>query len=756
MLPFCLSAIAGAVICSQLAALPSNHVLLLAVLTAGLLLRRPAGQCVAALLCGFAFFGWSAASALEQRLARDLHRTNLRFTAEIIDFPKVKDGNLSLLVRTRDGRLPARMRLSWYRTRVSPRLGETWDFTARLSRPRGARNPGGFDYEGWLHRERIGASGYILSGQPMPPGKVSPFVWLRLHAADRMVSLLPEDAARAALLAIAIGARQDITAASWERYAATGTTHLMAISGLHVGLAATATALFAWFVSGVLCPSGNLRDRALLLAAPVAALYAAVSGFGIPSRRAVLMTVCVVCSLLLRRTHRAPDTLAIVAIIVLLADPLALLSPGFLLSFAAVAVLIQVGAERRGHHPPGARVMLWFRELGHLQAALLFGLLPLTALLFARTAWLAPVANLLVLPLFSCVTVPAALLGLILDGPLAAAGDLLLRLAWLSLRATHWLIDGLAAIPGSRLPLPALSGAARALLVIPVLWLLPAGVPGRRLAILSFAALLLYRPPPPPDGCVELQALDVGQGLAVFLRTREHTLLYDTGPAYPGGSSSAERVVLPFLNSRRVRALDALVVSHADQDHAGGASYLLDALPVGHVLAGETLPDDRAQLACNAGQRWLWDDVQFDVLYPATGSAGGGNNSSCVLRVRAGRASILLTGDIEASAERALLHAGVIHNTSLVLVPHHGSRTSSTAAFVNALQAEVAIVSAGFENRWGFPKADVVARWTAAGSRLMNTAESGAISFRACADGELTLLGEYRRQAQRYWHEADL
>ncbi|MGB5347462.1 MAG: DNA internalization-related competence protein ComEC/Rec2, partial [Woeseia sp.] len=682
MLRICLSAIFGAAAASALPVLPARPGLLLFAALAALLAVAGRARPFAAAALGFIAFCLSAQVALNQQLSPALHRNKMQFTAEIIDFPKITESSISLLVQSSDVRLPARLRLSWYRSQARPRLGDTWQFEATLRRPRGTRNPGGFDYEGWLHRERIGASGYVVSATKVAAAPRGSLAGLRAHVVERIGALLPPGAARAALLAITVGTRHEIPAAAWQRYAATGTSHLMAISGLHVGLAAAGTTLLVWLLGGLLRPTGNLRDRALLAAVPVTVMYAAIAGFAVPAQRALLMTVCGSCLLLLRRTERAPALLALAAIVVLAVDPLALLAPGFLLSFGAVALLLYVGAFRRLQRGAAgvSAAARGIRELVRLQAALLLGLLPLTGLLFGRSAWLAPLANLLVIPLFGAVTVPAALLGVALDGPVAPVGDLLLWLAWYSLRAAHLVIDLLAAMPAALLLLPQLQGPALLLLLFPCLWVvLPQGFPGRYLAWLSFVAVLLYRPPAVPANCFDLHTLDVGQGLSLLVRTPRHALLYDTGPAYAGGSSSAERVVLPFLAAIGVRAVDTLIVSHADQDHAGGLATLLSAVPVERVLAGEPPAPPWAQELCEAGQRWRWDGVQFDLLYPGADLPRDGNNSSCVLAITIGASRVLLTGDIEARAERILLQKRQLQQAGLVLLPHHGSRTSSTA-----------------------------------------------------------------------------
>jgi competence protein ComEC len=264
----------------------------------------------------------------------------------------------------------------------------------------------------------------------------------------------------------------------------------------------------------------------------------------------------------------------------------------------------------------------------------------------------------------------------------------------------------------------------------------------------------MYKSPPPPHGCVDMHALDVGQGLSAVLRTAQRTLVFDTGPSFRGGSDVGQLVLVPWLRSAGEGTVDMLVVSHAHDDHSGGAATLVDAVEVTQILAGEELASmAQPQLKCRGGQAWLWDGVRFSVMHPALYPLQGSNNSSCVLEIAAGAHKILLAGDIEAPVENHLTRIGALSPVDIVLVPHHGSRTSSSPAFVSALRPSVAIVSAGFDNRWGFPKEDVVERWQQAGARVMNTATSGAIHYRVCANTGVHLHSEQRVRMRRYWHE---
>ena len=285
-----------------------------------------------------------------------------------------------------------------------------------------------------------------------------------------------------------------------------------------------------------------------------------------------------------------------------------------------------------------------------------------------------------------------------------------------------------------------------------MLWvILPQGWPGRGLALLAFAAALLHEPAAPKHSCLSADVLDVGQGLAVVLRTETHSLLYDTGPAFRSGSNAADFTVIPFLRYRGISTLDVLVVSHSDLDHAGGVSSILGHFEPGRIRVGE--PDVTPGHPCRSPEQWEWDDISFAVIHPEAKSAWRGNNASCVILITVGEHKLLITGDIEAEAERSILQQGLIGPVDIVIVPHHGSRTSSVLQFVDELRPSVALVAAGYRNRWGFPKPDVRARWQSAGAAVLTTADSGALSFQLCAGEALGVVREHRSDEKRMWHD---
>jgi competence protein ComEC len=380
-------------------------------------------------------------------------------------------------------------------------------------------------------------------------------------------------------------------------------------------------------------------------------------------------------------------------------------------------------------------------------------LMPLTVLIFGRVVSVAPIVNLFAVPVFSVVTVPSLLIGLILDGWAQPLGDKALLVAAASLGLVEMLIAVASQVTWASIAIPAISGTAWITIGVPLLWVtLPPGWPCRLLLVPALLALGLHVPARPDNACADIDVLDVGQGLSIVVTTRSKTVIFDTGPAYRSGSNAAESLVLPFLEKRGIDSVDTLIVSHADLDHAGGVESLLAGVKVRDLRAGEPLTTG-AERRCIAGDHWQSDGIRFSFVHPLPDSEFRGNDASCVLLIEAGNYRALLTGDIERPAEAGLARAGSLPAVDVVIVPHHGSRTSSSPAFVAALKPTVAIVSASHGNRWGFPKDDVVGRWQAAGAEVLGTAESGAISMRLCGQGGLVSLTRQRDRKRRIWHE---
>jgi competence protein ComEC len=653
-------------------------------------------------------------------------------------------------------KLPGKILLSWYRStagqeddaallerEVHP--GERWLLTVRLRRPHGSVNPNGFDYEAWLLERGIGATGYVRSkgSRELLGKRNSVFDYVeqaREAVRDRFERHLGATPAAGILIALAVGDQRAISSEEWRLFNRTGVTHLMSISGLHVtlisGLAAWLVG-FAWRRVPYLALRLPARKSAALAAILGALGYTLLAGFAVPAQRTFYMVSVVALALWSGRITSPVRTLALALAAVVAADPWAPLSPGLWLSFGAVALIFYVAAKDRN------TVVQWAR----IQWAITVGLAPAALLVFGQISVAGPLANALAIPVVSIVVTPLALLAAVLPVP-----ALLDCAAWL----VEWLLQFLewcAALPGAlwEQHVPPLWSVLLAL--AGVAWLLaPRGVPWRFAGLALLAPAFAVRPPAPAPGTAWVTALDVGQGLAVVVRTAGRTLLYDAGPAFGAEADSGGRIVLPMLRAAGVSRIDALVLSHEDADHIGGALTILETFEVGALHSSLPSPHPLNALAaarrCVAGQAWTWDGVRFEFLHPAAGRSYKRNDGSCVLRIASANGTMLLTGDIERTAEAVLLSTFENLKADILLVPHHGSRTSSTAPFIAAVAPRWAIVTAGYRNRFGHPNAEVLERYARAGARVARTDLEGAVSV--SLGNELSVATERARRA-RYW-----
>ena len=733
-----LALLVGAGVCLLLPGLPPWPVLLLLlVMGVPLWWRATRLRWLGAGLIGFAWTGLQAALVLSAQLPPSLEKQDLSIEGRIVNLPEAEARRTRFRFRVDDNASQPRplrgklLQLSWYDDyqatepglRTQLQAGARWHLQVRVRAPRGLANPGGFDSERHALAQRLAATGYVRnpeSAQQLAQ-PVGINAWREMMSA-RIEAAVPSASSRY-VRALALGDTQALSDRDWEILRASGLTHLIAISGFHVGLVAGFFALCGaglWRlfpVWGRVIPRPQAAGFAALLGAGG---YAAVAGFALPTVRTVLMIAVVVLARLSRRPARAVDSLALALVAVLLFDPLALLAAGFWLSFAGVAWLVWCLPQSQQQH--------WAKGFVSAQGVATLGLLPLTVILFGQASLAGPLANLVAIPWWSLVVVPLSLLGTGLEAVHAGWGTG----AW---RAAAWCFDLswplFVAMAESRFALwwlPEARWYALPLALVGAFWmLLPRGVPGKSLALLLWLPLLWPDRELPAPGEVELLMIDVGQGLSVLVRTRQHALLYDMGPAVRDGFDAGERAVIPTLRALGVARLDRAVVSHGDNDHAGGFPALRRVVPLLQSLAPAGSPV-LADAPCIASQGWRWEGVDFRFLHPARHFPYLGNEASCVLRIESAHGTILLTGDIGEVVERELLrrerHA---LRADVVLAPHHGSGGSSDPDFVAATGARLALVANGFGNRFGHPRAEVVARWQAHGAEVLETAQSGAI-----------------------------
>lgn len=754
--------LAGVLTLQQFTQLPAPQWAWLGLPLLLLALRYPAWRPLAWFAAGLLSAWWTAAAILAQELPAELEGRDLVVEGVIASLPNNNDERTRfefVVERLGDGEhvaaRPGRIMLSWYGERPLVRGGERWRFTVRLKRPHGFMNPGGFDYEAWLFRHRLRATGYVRpEGEqrrlPSPPYDY-PLLRARQGLADAMERALAGRPYAGIVEALAFGETRHIPPQQWEVLTATGTIHLVAISGSHVTLIAGLVFFLMrrvwllWSRLALRWPAPKVAAVAGLLAALV---YSALAGFAVPTQRALIMIAVVMIALLRQRHTRPFHVLAVALLLVLLWDPLAVMEAGFWLSFAAVAVIFY---GMRARLAPGG----WWWHLGRIQLLVAVGLLPLMLMLFQKVSVVSPLANIVAVPWITLLVVPVTLVGALLVTWWPAAGALILALAD---SVTGWLwplLEWLAASPVAQWtqPVPPMWTLVPAALGIAIL-LAPAGVPGRWLGMVLLAPMLAVTPPRPAAGEAWLTLLDVGQGLAAVVRTAGHNLVFDAGPAFSDTFDAGNAAVVPYLRAMGIGRVDTLIASHGDRDHIGGLPAVLKQVAVRELLSSvpDRLPQAAAARPCQAGQRWQWDGVQFEILYPVAALAVRGNDASCVLRVSTAGGALLLPGDIEKRSEKALLAASAPLRAEVLIAPHHGSNTSSTAAFLEAVQPRYALFAVGYRNRYGFPKPAVVERYRAARAVLLDTAQEGAITLRLGAAGVTTAPQSHRREALRYWH----
>ncbi|MBB5368542.1 MULTISPECIES: DNA internalization-related competence protein ComEC/Rec2 [unclassified Janthinobacterium] len=802
---FILGFAAGAYWLQTQAALPAHAGTTLAVaclvcLLAGYVLRhqhallRLLSGCAGGVILGFFWAAWLAQLALAPQLALADEGRDITVTGTIASLPYHFEQGVRFnfaVEKAVGAQVSPLIALSWYkgfRDEVTNEVGdvqpgERWQLTVRLQRPHGNANPMGFDYEVWLLEQGVRATGYVrpqpradtpnvrLDGFVVSFGNVVEACRAALRA--RIERSLVSKPYAGVIVALVVGDQRAIPQSDWQVFNRTGVSHLISISGLHITMIAGLVALAAgalWrrsFFTGWQLPLLLPAQKVAALAGAVAALlYVLLAGFGVPAQRTLYMLMVVAIALWTGRITSVFHVLCLALGVVVLLDPWAVLWPGFWLSFGAVATILyaSVGRISAPVAPDASRWQRLRAELAlgaHTQYVVTVGLVPLTMLLFSQVSLVSPIANALAIPVVSLVVAPLSLSASLLPAPLS---DWLLLLAHFIVQLLVQLLEWLSIGPFAVWTAPAPPWWSFAWALFGTLWLLaPRGWPHRWLGMLSWLPLMTALPASPAPGQLWVTAFDVGQGMALLVETHGHRLLYDTGPAYGVDSDGASRVIVPYLRARGIAKLDGLIISHSDADHAGGAVSLLENIPVGWLassLAGGH-PAVVAQhklgkpyLHCAAGQSWQWEGVRFEMLHPLAASHDDmslkPNARSCTVKITAGKHAILLAGDIEAAQEAQLrARLGSDLAADVLLAPHHGSGTSSTPAFLNAVHPSLAIFQVGHRNRYKHPKAQIYARYGELGITRLRTDEAGALTLEF---GETVTVTGYRASHPRYWY----
>ena len=641
-------------------------------------------------------------------------------------------------------------------------VGERWQFSVKLKHPHTTYNPHGFDFEAWALSENIRAVGNVVNKSAYV--KLRSFVFkpayivehFREKIGNRISQALVNKPYAGVIRALVMGDDSQISADNWTVYLRTGTNHLMSISGLHITMLAGlafAVVAFVWRRVPTLVLWMPTRKAATIAGLIIAILYACLAGLSVPTQRTLLMLITFACALSLGRNLAISRALAIALIVVVLIDPWAVIAPGFWLSFSAVAFIAYVSAGR-------LQAQHWLASAVHTQWAITLGLLPILIVIFGQTSIVSPIANALAIPIISLIVVPLSILGSFLPVDFV-------------LQSAHWVLEicmiGLSWLANVRMAVwQQAAPPAWAVLIatVGVLWLLlPRGFPQRWLGLVLLLPLFLVAPKKLALGEMQASVLDVGQGLSVVLKTANHTLLYDAGGRYSAQSDAGSRIVIPYLRSEGIQQLDGFIVSHNDADHSGGAASVLALMPTGWLVTSFGVPKEwqaKKTVKCFAGQSWQWDKVTFQVLYPSWASYDNAdisdNNRSCVLKVTTKFGSILLTGDIEREAETKILQAYVdkaasdLLSSDVLVAPHHGSKTSSTTDFIQAVNAKHAIFTVGYLNRFKHPKPMIEQRYSDSGALIYRSDYQGAINI-DFVNQQAFKIESLRQTKPRYWHD---
>lgn len=645
-------------------------------------------------------------------------------------------------------------------------VGERWQWTVKLKRPHGVINPHGFDFEGWALAENIRAMGSVRlkSGTQRLHLQVNhPRYWVayaRAYVATRIGKVLAAKPFAGVINALVIGEDSQISQQDWDVYLRTGTNHLMSISGLHITMLSGMVfglVYWAWRRLPMLITYLPAKKAAAIAGMLTAVAYSTLAGFSVPTQRTLYMLTTVTLMLLLNRRISIPSVLAIALCVVVILDPWAVNAAGFWLSFGAVAVIAFATGARVGQQH-------WFSAAVSAQWAVTIGLLPFLVMMFGQFSLISPIANAFAIPIISFLVVPFAILGGIF--PI----DLALKFAHAILELTMLGLQALANLPLAKWQQAAPSIWALILAILGVLYLLlPKGVPLRWLGAVCILPLFASQTESLANGEAKVTVLDVGQGLSVVIQTARHAMVYDAGARFNRQSDAGGRIVVPFLRAEGIRQLSGLVLSHDDLDHSGGIPSVLTHLPTDWFLSSlssdaelfqhvslETISKQKF-LQCVAGQHWQWDDVQFEVLYPSHERLGDAmikdNDKSCVIKVTSAFGSMLLSGDIERSSEGQLIEHYVEQLTSDILIsPHHGSKTSSSVSFIEAVRPKYVFITNGYLNRFGHPKPIIQQRYQDAGASVYRSDYDGAVQIHFKANQPLKPIA-WRKQYPKYWHD---
>ncbi len=739
---------------------------------------------------GFLYISMHASYVLAKRLPEDLHGVKAVITGKIASLPEVQENEEEAFVkfefdpieiklfdsktievnpnRNPAWQNPGRIKVFWKDPPLNiptlPKPGDIWKFSLKLKRGRNYANPGSFDKEKYLFINRIAAEGFVLEkGITKLISRKwykKPIDYLRQILYEKIKHILEKRPLAGMIVALVVGAKDGITMPQWTTLQDTGTAHLMAISGLHIGLVATAAFYlinYLWRKNYKLCQS-NPSSRIAAIGALVAALfYSLLAGFSVPTQRSLVMVTVFMLAIIFRRNSSCWHSFFLALALVILLDPISTLSPGFWLSFGAVGMILygMRGRFDSLYNQENSKMSLealWWKW-GRAQWVVFLGLMPITLVIFGKMSIISPIANLISIPWVSFLVVPLALLGAILSPMFSNISEFILGISERLLNIIWLVLEYIKGFPYSTWEFSELNTLSIIAAFVGILWLLsPKGLPGKFNACIFFLPLFFNSIQRPELGQARVTVLDVGQGLSTVVETKDHLLVFDTGPKLSPQFDTGDRVVVPYLKTRGRTHIDTLIISHGDNDHMGGMESITQKLNVEEIITSESeFVSKRLSKqpiiknielidkvrTCYADQEWEWDHVKFKILHPDTIQTKKRNDHSCVLKVETGEQSVLITADIEAVSELKLINRyGNQLRSNILLVPHHGSRTSSSPEFIKMIQPEYAIIPVGFRNSYGHPKPDVVARYESHQVKIFDSIKHGAITFLLNGIGE--------------------
>lgn len=748
----------GILLTSQLKILP-NHVLILTGATVSLLLillTKKALRAIGILGCGLAFALFYAQFVTKWALPRTLENRPVLITGYIDSIPCVQSGftSFDFALATFDKKqASAKIHLSWRNCPYNLKVGDYWQFMAKIKQIHGLCNAGGFNQAEYAFRSHLRGTGSVLNGLTHHTTSVVyyPVQKIRQSLQEKIARVLGKDSFYGLILALVLGISSYITPAQWQVFRVTGTSHLVAISGLHIAMVAVSVAkmvgyIWRFFPSALLIMP--VLKIEMISGSIVALVYSLLAGFSPSTQRTFLMMLFVLLATLFSRRITTIRSLYFSLGIILIMDPFVILNVGFWLSFLAVMLLIYGMNSRLSQ---SGRWYLWLKP----QWVVTIGMMPTLFLLFQQASLLSLPANIIAIPAFNLFIVPSCLIGTVLlflseqlGEKLLHFSSLCLNLLWeILIKISHY-TDAIWHKAFLSTPIILLTHLSA------YVALLPKGFVSFYVPLLLCLPFALPVQHPLPVGGLQLTVLDVGQGLAVFIKTQQHQLIFDTGAKISDAFDMGKAVIIPYLVHAGITQIDALVISHGDNDHIGGAQSILEFLPVSKVIT--SVPSrftGKNIFRCVENQQWQWDGVTFTFLSPPKNTDFIGNNTSCVLKISNQKHSILLTGDIEKVAEQRLVlqHREAL-SANILLAPHHGSKTSSTIEFVRAVAPQYVIFSTGYLNRYHHPHPDVVTRYQARRINILDTVASGAITMTLLPDSGKVELQEYRKITQKIWH----